>query len=157
MTIRIWDANTGAHVHCFRQHRGVITVRTRLVLQAILATLPLTSTRLPFRALLTSQGLAFRRGTYQLFSASEDRTIKVWEVAEKAYVETLFGHQEGVLSVDALSRERCLTCGGRDRTARLWKIPEESHLVFRGHNTSMDVVRWLSDDSFVSGDDAGCV
>jgi WD40 repeat protein len=68
-----------------------------------------------------------------------------------------FGHQEGVTSLDALSRERCLTCGGRDRTARLWKIPEESQLVYRGAAASMDVVRWVADDCFVSGDDQGCV
>jgi ribosomal RNA-processing protein 9 len=28
--------------------------------------------------------------------------------------------------------ERCITAGNRDRTVRLWKIVEESQLIFRG-------------------------
>lgn len=35
------------------------------------------------------QGLAFRRGTHQLYSTSHDRSVKVWNVAENSYVETL--------------------------------------------------------------------
>jgi ribosomal RNA-processing protein 9 len=30
-------------------------------------------------------------------------------------------------------RERCVTAGGRDGSLRLWKIVEESHLMFTGH------------------------
>lgn len=35
------------------------------------------------------QGLSFQKGTHQLYSASHDRSVKVWNVAENAYVETL--------------------------------------------------------------------
>ena len=37
------------------------------------------------------QGLAFRHGTHDLYSASFDRTVKVWNVSESGifYVETL--------------------------------------------------------------------
>lgn len=35
------------------------------------------------------QGLSFRKGMYQLYSASHDRSVKVWNVEENAYVETL--------------------------------------------------------------------
>jgi len=77
-------------------------------------------------------GLAFRRGTNQLYSCSRDRTVKVWSLDELAYVETLFGHQDDVVDVDALAQERCVSVGARDRTARLWKVVEETQLVFRG-------------------------
>ena len=51
-------------------------------------------------------GLAFREGTQQLFSASLDRTVKIWSLAERAYVDTLYGHQAGVLAVDVLRQAR---------------------------------------------------
>ena len=35
------------------------------------------------------QGLVFRRESHQLFSCSEDRTIKLWNLDEMSYVETL--------------------------------------------------------------------
>ena len=35
------------------------------------------------------QGLAFQRGSHELFSCSFDRTVKVWNLDEMAYVETL--------------------------------------------------------------------
>lgn len=77
-------------------------------------------------------GLAFRRGTNQLYSSSKDRTIKTWSLDELAYVETLFGHQDEVLDVCAGMGERCVSVGGRDRTGRVWKVAEETQLVFRG-------------------------
>ncbi|KAI1075239.1 WD40 repeat-like protein [Whalleya microplaca] len=117
-------------------------------------------------------GLAFRRGMNQLYSASKDRTVKVWSLDELAYVETLFGHQDEVVDLDALAHERCLSVGARDRTARLWKVVEETQLVFRGgaidrkarpdvdprslaHEGSMDRVAMLDEELFVTGSDNG--
>lgn len=52
------------------------------------------------------------------------------------YIETLFGHQAPVLSVDSLMRETAVSVGGRDKSVRYWKVPEESQLVFRGGGRS---------------------
>jgi ribosomal RNA-processing protein 9 len=52
------------------------------------------------------------------------------------YVETLFGHQDRVLSIDALRGDNCVSVGGRDKTVRYWKIVEETQLVFRGGGRS---------------------
>jgi ribosomal RNA-processing protein 9 len=116
------------------------------------------------------QGLAFRRGTNQMYSASKDRTLKVWSLDELAYVETLFGHQDEVINVAALAQERCISVGGRDRTARLWKVVEETQLVFRGGGGekkskksessstmegSMDCVAQIDEEMFVTGGDNG--
>jgi ribosomal RNA-processing protein 9 len=67
------------------------------------------------------------------------------------YVETLFGHQDHVLAIDALRGETCVSVGGRDKTARYWKIVEESQLVFRGGGRSR--VREILEGGLNSDDD----
>ncbi|KAF9812679.1 hypothetical protein IEO21_06066 [Rhodonia placenta] len=86
--------------------------------------------------------LAFRKApssastSTQLYSGSFDRTLKLFDLTSMGYVETLFGHQEPVLALDALRAETAVSCGGRDKTVRFWKIPEETQLVFRGGGRS---------------------
>lgn len=125
--ILIWEAQSCRHLYTFTGHRDAVS------------------------------GLAFRRGTHQLYSTSHDRSVKVWNVAENSYVETLFGHQDAVAALDALSRECCVTAGGRDGTVRVWKIPEESQLVFYGHQGSIDSVQLVNEEHMVSGADDGSV
>ncbi|XP_026286964.1 U3 small nucleolar RNA-interacting protein 2 [Frankliniella occidentalis] len=123
--IHIWNADTLQHMHTFKGHKGPVT------------------------------GLAFRRDTHQLFSVSTDRAVKLWSLDEMACIETLFGHQSGITAVDALARERAVTSGGRDNSLRVWKIVEESQLVFNGHQGSIDCVRLLDEQHFISGGDDG--
>lgn len=54
-------------------------------------------------------------------SSSLDRTIKLWSVEDRSYIDSLFGHQSDVLAIDCLRQERILTAA-RDRTLRLWKV-----------------------------------
>ena len=121
--------------------------------------------------------LTFRRGTNQLYSCSADRTVKIWD--ELAYVETLFGHQDEVVDLASLALERCVTVGARDRTARLWKVVEQTQLVFRGGGSSekrrprnrdgetagpksygegsIDRVALIDEELFVTGSDNGSI
>lgn len=98
--------------------------------------------------------LVFRKGSNQLFSCSKDRSVKNWSLDEMSYLETLFGHQDIITSIDALTRERAVTAGGSDSTLRIWKIAEESQLIFNG-NGSIDCVKLISEDNFISGGDTG--
>ena len=82
------------------------------------------------------QCLAFRKSSQQLFSGSYDRTVKLFDLSVMGYVETLFGHQDFVMSIDSLRGETAVTCGGRDRTVRYWKVIDETQLVFRGGGQS---------------------
>ena len=82
--IIIWHPERLSKAHIFKGHRGPVT------------------------------GLVFRRNSHQLFSTSADRTAKVWDLEVMGYVETLFGHQDGIQSCDSLNKERCITAGGRD-------------------------------------------
>ena len=65
--------------------------------------------------------LTFRQGSSELFSGSFDRSIKIWNVEDRAYMSTLFGHQSEVLAIDCLWQERVLAVG-RDRSMQLFKV-----------------------------------
>ncbi len=106
------------------------------------------------RAAITS--LSFRCNTRQLFSGSHDRTVKVWNMDEMCYIETLYGHHSEVLGLDSLYQERALSVGS-DRTLRLWKVVDETQLIFRGHEASIDCVSMTNEEIFVSGSQDGCV
>jgi len=70
---------------------------------------------------------------------------------------TRFGHQSGITYIDALTRERAITSGGYDATIRIWKIVEESQLIYGGHNSghSIDAVKLIDEEHFFSGGDDG--
>ncbi|KAF9444291.1 WD40 repeat-like protein [Macrolepiota fuliginosa MF-IS2] len=107
----IWDADRGEWIKSFQgpmNHKDVISA------------------------------LSFRKSTHQLFTASFDRTLKVYDLTPSVmgYVETLFGHQDTILSIDSLRGDNCVSVGARDKTARYWKIVEETQLVFRGGGRS---------------------
>ncbi|KAL3204518.1 hypothetical protein MRX96_011522 [Rhipicephalus microplus] len=138
--IFIWNPSTMQQLHIFQGHRGPV------------------------------MGLAFRTGSHQLYSCSADRSVKVWNLDEMAYVETLrgqrsliqilfgffsFGHQDAVTAIDSYTRERAVTAGSRDNTLRVWKIPEESQLVYQSHNCSVDCAKMINEQHFVSGADDG--
>ncbi|XP_022877566.1 U3 snoRNP-associated protein-like EMB2271 isoform X1 [Olea europaea var. sylvestris] len=100
--------------------------------------------------------LTFRQGTSELFSGSFDRSVKIWNAEDRTYINTLFGHQSEVLTIDSLRKERVLTVG-RDRTMHLWKVPEESQLVFRAPASSLECCCFISNDEFLSGSDDGSI
>ncbi|OJD18724.1 hypothetical protein AJ78_01261 [Emergomyces pasteurianus Ep9510] len=139
----IWDAETLTPLKTFNQHRDAVS--------------GLSFTR---RISSSSSG-------EQLFSSSFDRTIKTWSLSPgaHAYVETLFGHQDHVIAVDSLALDQCVSVGARDRTARLWKVVDETQLVFRGGSSkgssyvegSIDCVAVLPPTHFVTGSDSGAI
>ncbi|KAH8285469.1 hypothetical protein KR054_009694 [Drosophila jambulina] len=125
--IQIWCPQTMKHVKTLKGHRDSVA------------------------------GLVFRKGTHDLYSAAKDRSVKIWSLDEMAYVESLFGHQTGVTSIDALSRERAITAGGSDCSLRIWKITEESQLIYNGHRDSIECVKLINDEHFVSGGMDGAI
>ena len=139
----IWDSATLKPQKTFMQHRDSIS------------------------SLAFTRHISTMSSGEQLFSGSFDRTIKTWSLssAGHAYVETLFGHQDNVASVAAMTIDQCVSVGARDRTARLWKVVDESQLVFRGgssknaqyHEHNLDCVAPLPPTHFVTGSDSGAI
>ncbi|KAI1809164.1 WD40 repeat-like protein [Poronia punctata] len=123
-------------------------------------------------------GLVFRRNSHQMYSCSKDRTIRVWNCDALAFVESLFGHADAAVDVDALALERLVSVGARDRTVRLWKVADETQLVFRASSGSgdkkknanmgldpnscattgsLDRVAYIDESYFVTGADNGSI
>jgi len=102
--------------------------------------------------------LTFRHNSPQLFSGSTDRCIRHYNVQELSYIETLYGHQAAVSSIACYGvlAEMPISVA-RDRTARAWKITEDTHLIFRGGGrvASADCVAALRDDWFLTGHEDG--
>ena len=123
--IKIWDFATLLFIREFDGHRGPIT------------------------------SLRFRRQTeaLEMFSSSTDRSIMVWNMDELGLMNTLYGHQDAIEQLDILQWPRVISCGGMDKSCRLFKILEESHLVFNGFTecVSIDCVALVNEEHFVSG------
>lgn len=118
--------------------------------------------------------LAFRADSHALYSGSWDRTLKHWTLDGMAYVETLFGHQAEINGMDAWRRERPVTCG-RDRTVRVWKLVDESHMLLRCPQPepepgqaqankgppmmggSLDCVAMCAEDAYLTGGEDGAL
>lgn len=129
-SVVLWDTRTMAVVKELRAHRDAVT------------------------ALTVRRGGVDDGADAELFSASGDRCVKLWSLQQRAYIETLFGHQEGITALDSLQQDVVLSAGV-DRTVRLWKVADESHMVFRGHTAPIDCVAQLNAESFVSGSQDG--
>jgi ribosomal RNA-processing protein 9 len=74
------------------------------------------------------------------------------------YLETLYGHQFGITGIDCHRMERPISVGV-DRTARAWKIAEDTHLIFRGGSklSAADTITVVKDNSFVTGHQDGTI
>ncbi|KAH6658362.1 WD40-repeat-containing domain protein [Truncatella angustata] len=174
---KAWQGHIAGEIQCIaasQDGKFVVTGGTdrRLCIYDATTLKPIKAWTLHRDAVLA---LAFRRNSNQLYSASKDRTIKVWSLDDMAYIETLFGHADQIVDIDALAQERCVSVGARDRTARLWKVVEETQLVFRGGGSvdkkrlpnvdprsiavegSMDRVSMLDEELFVTGSDNGSI
>lgn len=97
--------------------------------------------------------LLFRRNTDQLYVACADYKIRTYSINQLSQLETLYGHHDIVVDVSSLGLERCVTVGARDKTAMLWKIPDETRLTFRGgDDTDRLKKKWLRENSVSSPD-----
>ena len=100
--------------------------------------------------------LTFRSRSLDLYSGSEDRCIRRYDLNAMTYVETLYGHQSPIVAMDCANKNRPVSIA-RDRTVRVWKVEEDSHLVFRGGGDvgSAECISAIQDGWFVTGHDDG--
>ena len=100
--------------------------------------------------------LTFKPGEYLLASGSDDKTIRIWHLADAnnlRHVRTLKGHASRVWAVAWSPNGQTLASAGDDGTVRLWNPKNGKSLaVLRGHQGPVTSVVWSPDGrTFASG------
>lgn len=115
--------------------------------------------------------IVFRRNSDQLYAACGDLKVRTFSINQFSQLEILYGHQDNIVDISALTRETCVSVGSRDKTALFWKIADESRLTFRGgdfdkksdvtnptvYEGSLDCVCMVDESHFITGSDNGNV
>ena len=69
-----------------------------------------------------------------LASASEDKTVRLWDVPSRQVLATLTGHEDAVYSVAFSPDGRVLASASEDKTVRLWDVATRQLLAtLTGH------------------------
>lgn len=78
-------------------------------------------------------------------TASQDRTIKIWNLPNLVLSKTLKGHKRGVWSVAFSPVDQALASSSGDKTIRLWALRDGTCLrTFEGHLASVLRVDFIS-------------
>jgi RNA polymerase sigma factor (sigma-70 family) len=101
--------------------------------------------------------VAFSPDGKTLASASNDMTVKLWEVATGKEQATLDGHTQGVRSVAFSPDGKTLASGSLDRTIKLWEVATgKEQATLQGHIQEVLSVAFSPDGKTLasgSGDD----
>ena len=117
-TVRLWDAQTGKSIRTLKRH-------TRPVLSIVFSpdgrTLPVLS-------------VVFSPDGRTLANASEDETIRLWDVRTGVELRTMIKHQTGSGTVMFSPDGSLLVSNGESLTVRLWDVRTgESLHTMKGH------------------------
>ena len=104
----------------------------------------------------TITGVKFDRVSPHIYTVSSDRTVKTWNYREGAYLDTQYGHKGPVLSIDNYSKDRVVTTGA-DGHIILWKLTDETQLVYKAPGMFVDSVYVCNDKFWVTGGGNGSV
>jgi WD40 repeat protein len=116
MTVRLWDAATGAPLQTLEGHSGPVS------------------------------SVAFSPDGTQVVSGSHDMTVRLWDAATGAALQTLEGHSDWVTSVAFSPDGTQVVSGSLDMTVRLWDAATRAPLqTLEGHSSPVNSVAFSPD------------
>lgn len=160
-----WDFGDGSSsaegvmvVHTYRLREGEqdssytarLTVTDDAGRQASVSEVIIVRSSLPPPVVLTGHAgpirdVSFRPGGQLIASASEDATIKLWNVQNYREVGTLTGHRYGVLSLAFSPDGSLLASGSRDQSSRLWLVDARAPFGKFSHDRAVQGVAFSGD------------
>ncbi|MBV9242410.1 MAG: hypothetical protein JO314_10415 [Acidobacteria bacterium] len=100
--------------------------------------------------------VAFSRDGKLLASASKDKTVILWAVANKKALVTLIGHSGAVNAVRFSPDGKFVVTGSDDKTVRIWSVASGQQIaVLTGHSAKVNSVAYSGDGGTIvsAGDD----
>jgi len=88
------------------------------------------------------------------YTVSADKTLKMWDIRRRRIMDTLMGHVGQATCLDIYSESRPVS-GGVDKTVRLWKVAQDTHLIFSRHTYPVDAVVSMDFSTCISGSQDG--
>lgn len=145
-TIRLWTVATGELLKILHGH-------TSWVWSVIFAqNLMNPNERAPTSKHESDSDLAGQ----QLVSASDDQTIRLWDVGTGRILQTLRGHQDGVAAIALSPDQKRLVSCSYDHTVRTWDAPTGKCLnVLHGHREWVRSAVFLNERTIASASTDG--
>ncbi len=107
-TIRLWNADTGAHIRTLQGHTNRV------------------------------KSVAYSPDGLTIASGSNDKTVRIWNADTGAHIRTLQGHTNWVFSAAYSPDGRTLASSSADDTIRIWNANTGAHLrTLRGDTSNV--------------------
>lgn len=89
---------------------------------------------------------AVRTSRSWLLTASEDRSLRIWEAESGLLLQDFRGHAGGLLALSVSHRNRLVWSGSRDWTIRSWDLAEVERRVWEGEQMARcDAQSWAEE------------